>query len=64
MMDGHTIRHGALQSVAFVSKLQADHYGGYAGVARALAVDVILPPTMIEEFYGDLGDGYAEVGHA
>lgn len=64
MMDGYAIKQGARQSIAFVSKIQADHYGGYAGVARALAVDVILPPTMIEEFHADLSDSYAEVGHA
>jgi hypothetical protein len=62
MMDGWTLHGSRRQSVVFISKLQADHYGGYAHAARCLEADVILPPNMIEDFHAELSEHH-EVGH-
>lgn len=55
-------RGGEVKTVALVSYEQRSAYGSYAAAAKALNVDLILSPGLIDDF-GDL-PYFQEVGHA
>lgn len=50
-------------TVAFLSHHQANYYGGFALATRALGVDFIQPPLMIDTYHPDIAE-HTEVGHA
>jgi hypothetical protein len=65
-MDAEQITRGVRHTVVFLSFQQAEHYGGYAKAAESHQPALILPASMVEEFWQDLAHlpPFSEVGHA
>ena len=63
-IDGYITDSKGVHTFALVSVRQRDHYGSYAEAIRALGVEMILSPALLDpDDYDDLPFFY-EVGHA